>query len=547
MTATTLEGMLAPMRILAIDDLVESRSAMKKMLRILGANHVDIAMDGDEATAFINHNSYDLVISDYNLGRGRDGQQILEEARFTHKLKATATFVMLTGENAMDMVMGAIEYEPDDYITKPFTIDVMRKRLNRILKVKQELHIINQAVDTDSKDAVLKLCDEQLVQKPRLALRIKRIKGRTLISMNRYQDALDLFQEVADERPVNWAMLGIATCQFHLNQLDESETTLHKTIHEHPKYVQCFDLLSKIHLKRKQTKKAQFDLMQAAQISPKQVLRQMELGRLAYANQDHEVAEKAFRQSVKLARYSCYRSVKNYLFYAKSLQHKLSESNGRDSRKASTEIFKTLDEARALYRESDDSHFETYVIESTTYNLMGRDADAAAAANKAAGLLEHMPTPTSGQQISMAQAYLATKQHAKAQDLLGVVDARRDLSLHDRRELERTKEGISEHVVRQYTTEINDKAIEYFERGQLSQAIDLLNQATSYKEAGIAVLLNAMQAKVTYMDQKGATKTLLNDVKDLVKRIGDIPPSDERYSRWQKLNKSYQRLKRTAR
>ncbi|MFT7110752.1 MAG: CheY-like chemotaxis protein, partial [Psychrobacter glaciei] len=76
----SLENMLAGKRILAVDDLVESRSAMKKMLVILGASNVDVAMDGDEATHYILNNDYDLIISDYNLGRGRDGQQILEEA-----------------------------------------------------------------------------------------------------------------------------------------------------------------------------------------------------------------------------------------------------------------------------------------------------------------------------------------------------------------------------------------------------------------------------------------------------------------------------------
>ncbi|WP_396588062.1 response regulator [Bermanella sp. R86510] len=545
--STLLETMLAPMRILAIDDLVESRSAMKKMLVILGANKVDIAMDGDEATEYINHNKYDLVISDYNLGRGRDGQQILEEARFTHRLNATSTFVMLTGENAMDMVMGAIEYEPDDYITKPFTIDVMRKRLNRILAVKRELHPINHAVDTESKDTVVKMCDEYLPQKPRLALKIKRIKGRTLISMNRFEDALELFQEVAQERPVNWALLGIATCQFHLNRLEDAEATLLNAVKEHPKYVQCFDLLSKIHIKRKHPKKAQLDLMQAAQISPKQVLRQMELGRIAYANQDHEVAEKAFRQSVRLARYSCYRSVKNYLFYAKSLQHKINTTNNRDSRQASGDVFKALDEVRSIYKENMESQFEATVIESTTYSRMGRQAEAKAAADKAANMLAGVNNPSGAQQLAMAQAFLATQQHAKAQDLLAVIGARKDLSLHDQRELENTKDQISEHVVRQYTTEINDKAIEHFERGQLSHAIELFNQATGYKEAGIAVLLNAMQAKITYMDQTGATKDMIKEVGELFDRVGNIPVTDERYTRWQQLGKNYQRLKRSLR
>ena len=93
-----IQEMLAGKRVLAVDDLVESRSAMKKMLVILGAGDVDVAKDGDEATNYILNNDYDIVISDYNLGKGRDGQQILEEARFTHRLKAAATFVMLTGQ-----------------------------------------------------------------------------------------------------------------------------------------------------------------------------------------------------------------------------------------------------------------------------------------------------------------------------------------------------------------------------------------------------------------------------------------------------------------
>ena len=120
-----LDAMLAGKRILAVDDLVESRSAMKKMLVILGASKVDVAMDGDEATEYILNNDYDLVISDYNLGRGRDGQQILEEARFIRRFKATTTLVMLTGDTALDMVMGAIPYEPDHYVTKPFTIIII--------------------------------------------------------------------------------------------------------------------------------------------------------------------------------------------------------------------------------------------------------------------------------------------------------------------------------------------------------------------------------------------------------------------------------------
>ena len=541
----TLENMLAGKRILAVDDLVESRSAMKKMLVILGADNVDVAMDGDEATEYIVNNDYDLVISDYNLGRGRDGQQILEEARFTRRLKATSTFVMLTGENAMDMVMGAIEYEPDDYVTKPFTIDVMRQRLTRILTIKEILKPINESIDLQAKRQTIQLCDEYIKKQPRLALKVMRMKGRTLISMKAFEDALNLYDIILHEREINWALLGKATCLFHLEKYDAAKRILAHTITEHPKYVQCYDLLSKIHIKEKDLIAAQDALVSATHVSPKQVLRQMELGRIAYANQDFEVAESAFKQSVKLARHSCYRTVKNYLLFAKSLQSKITPKNSRDSRNSSTEAFKALDEAKTLYKENPDYLFDATIIESMTFTNLGKEADAKAIADKAESMLTSMKTPTTAQQLAMANAYIDTKQHAKAQDLLAVINSRKDLSRSEQRDLERTRNEISEQVVRAYTTEINDKAIEFFERGQLSQAIELFDKATAYKEAGLAVLLNAIQAKITYMDQRQPTREMVSEVGEHLARVGRMPENDERYSRWTMLQKSYERMKRS--
>ncbi len=539
-----LSTMLANKRVLAVDDLVESRSAMKKMLTILGADKVDIAMDGDEATDYILNNDYDLIISDYNLGRGRDGQQILEEARFTHQIKATCTFVMLTGENAMDMVMGAIEYEPDDYITKPFTIDVMRQRLTRILAIKQMLKPINDAMDKQDRPTILALCDQLILAQPRLKRRVERIKGRTLIKLKKFEDALALYEEILQEREINWALLGKATCLFKLEQYPAAEKVLVRTIREHPKYVQCYDLLSKIHLKNKDLKSAQNSLISATNVSPKQVLRQMELGRLAYANKDFTVAEAAFKMSVKLARHSCYRSVKNYLFFAKSVQHKITPANNRDSRAGSTEAFKAVEEAKNLYKENTDYVFEATIIESTTYTNLGKEADAKAIAGKAEELLTHVNDPSGAMQLSMVNVFLETSQHAKAQDMLAELGKRKDLSRAETRELTRTRNEISEQVVREYTTEINDKAIAFFERGQLQQAIDLFDTATAYKEAGYTVMVNAIQAKVTFMDQREPTRAMLKEVDDLFVRMGDLPSHDERYDRWMQLKKTQIRLKR---
>jgi CheY-like chemotaxis protein len=539
-----LDAMLSGKRILAVDDLVESRSAMKKMLVILGASNVDVAMDGDEATQFILHNDYDLVISDYNLGRGRDGQQILEEARFIRRLKATTTFVMLTGENAMDMVMGAIEYEPDDYVTKPFTIDIMRQRLTRILTIKEQLRPINEAIDRQAKGEVLQLCDEYIKNKPRLKNRVERIKGRTLMSLKRNEDALTLYNSILEDHEITWALLGKATCLFYKNAFKESKALLEYTIKQHPKYVQCYDLLAKIHIKNKDLNSAQTALLCATHVSPKQVLRQMELGRIALDNNDLPVAESAFRQSVKLARHSCYRSVKNYISFAKALQHKISPSSSRETRSSTSEAFKAIEEVKAIYSDTPEYVLEATLVESTTYTNLGKEAEAKACSDKAEKLLARINNPSNELLLSAANVFITTKQHAKAQDILNGLSKSKDLSPQEERELERTKGEINEQVVRQYTTDINDKAIGYFERGQLAQAIELLDQATAYKEAGLAVLLNAIQVKITYMDQTAVTRKMLDEVTELLRRVGDIPHNDDRFQRWLLLKKSQQRLVR---
>jgi tetratricopeptide (TPR) repeat protein len=372
-----------------------------------------------------------------------------------------------------------------------------------------------------------------------------RIKGRTLINMKAFEDALNLYDAILHEREINWALLGKATCLFHLEKYDAAKRVVNHTITEHPKYVQCYDLLSKIHIKEKDLVSAQDALVRATNVSPKQVLRQMELGRIAYANQDFDVAEGAFKQSVKLARHSCYRTVKNYLLFAKSLQSKITPKNSRESRNSSGEALKALDEAKTLYKENPDYLFDATIIESMTYTNQGREADAKAVADKAESMLSSISKPTSAQQLAMASAYIDTKQHAKAQDLLGVISSRKDLSRSEQRDLDRTRNEISEQVVRAYTTEINDKAIEFFERGQLSQAIELFDKATAYKEAGLAVLLNAIQAKITYMDQRQPTREMVTEVGEHLARVGKMPENDERFSRWTMLQKSYERMKRS--
>jgi CheY-like chemotaxis protein len=188
-----LEKALAGKRILIVDDLVEARSSLKKMATILGGDNIDVATDGIEAMHLIHENAYDIVLSDYNLGRTKDGQQVLEEARFTDRLRATSLFIVVTGENAIDMVMGALEYDPDGYITKPYTLNMLKERLIRIITVKEELRLVNEAIDLQKYDLAIKRCLEVLKNSLRLRLPASRILGQLLLRKKQFEPALKIY------------------------------------------------------------------------------------------------------------------------------------------------------------------------------------------------------------------------------------------------------------------------------------------------------------------------------------------------------------------
>lgn len=540
-----LEQALAEKRILIVDDLVEARSSLKKMMSMMGANHIDTATDGNEAMRFIMERDYDIVLSDYNLGKGKDGQQILEEARYSHRLKATSLFILVTGENAIDMVMGALEYEPDAYITKPYTLNILRERMVRILQIKLALEPINEAIDEQQLEQAIALAQQTLVSQPKLRLPLTRILGKLFLRLQRYPEALAAYEALLEQRSVSWARLGQAICMHYLGDSRTAIALLRQTLTLHPLYVQCYDWLAIILQAQGDDKQAQQQLEKAVSISPKAVLRQMDLGRLALKNDDYPVAEAAFEQAVRLGRHSCYKHADNYLNFAKVVQQGLHNDGSKHSRVRSERIFKLVEELRQEYAGKDDIQYATHLLECKTYVRLDNDDKAREAAQRAEQQLTKLKQRTHAQQLQMLDAYLDTQQHVKAKQLIKQLH-KDNLSEHDAAQLSAQENRLNQIAIREYTTELNAKGVSYYEQREYEKAIAAFDEAIDYEEAGISVLLNAVQAKLSYMETQNVDVRQLKDCHQLFKRIGTVGSNDERYTRYQRLRDTYARLKRAA-
>ncbi len=180
-------------KVLIVDDYVDIRSMIRDMLFTLGATEITMARNGDEALSHISIIDFDLILCDYNLGYSKDGQKILEEIRFRNLIKSSCVFMMITAENQSHMVMGAMEYYLDCYLSKPFTRPTLQTRLHKLTVEKSITSEILGAFDREIFEYALKLCDDAIRHNPRHHMLLLKLKTDILLKLNKHDDAEILF------------------------------------------------------------------------------------------------------------------------------------------------------------------------------------------------------------------------------------------------------------------------------------------------------------------------------------------------------------------
>jgi two-component system chemotaxis response regulator CheY len=118
-------------RILVVEDLHEMRDILRRLLGVLGFANVSTVTNGLEAWEQLQVHNFDLVLCDWNMPK-MSGRELLEKVRATPALHHLP-FILITGENASDLVMNAISGGVTDFIVKPFTGALLEHRVKLAL------------------------------------------------------------------------------------------------------------------------------------------------------------------------------------------------------------------------------------------------------------------------------------------------------------------------------------------------------------------------------------------------------------------------------
>ena len=125
-------------KILVVEDDDNIRNMVCKFFKKAGYS-VEACADGHSALERFYDNNYQLVILDIMLP-GVNGQELLKELRIIHDTPV----LMMTALSDDDNQLRAFENEADDYVTKPFSMPILIKRAEALLRrsgaLKKEIH-----------------------------------------------------------------------------------------------------------------------------------------------------------------------------------------------------------------------------------------------------------------------------------------------------------------------------------------------------------------------------------------------------------------------
>ncbi len=530
-------------RCLVVDDITEVRASYKRMLRSFGVKELDTAATGDQTIDLCELRDYGMIICDYNLDDSRDGQQILEELRHMNILKYTTLFIIITAETSREMVLGAIENQPDDYITKPISEKLMRTRLDRALLKHEDLYGIKQAMDNKNYLEALKLCDEKIQKKNRYLWEILRYKAQVFCMMGKPEEAQKIYQSVLKQKDFTWAKIGLAKAMIKTENLENIEPLLESILEKDHRYIEAHDLLSEYYEKTGQFEKAQKATEKATELSPKSITRHRRLAELAEVNNDDMVCLKAYEESIRWNYNSCHARPEDYLALARKT---VDVSKTASLREVSDRTKKALGLLERMQRRFPQrkNQVKSKFIEAQLYACQGKENFSTAILESVEGDYDILHPKDVDSRLDFSRAHIMSGDKQKGYKELHLLSK----EFKDSSKILKTIDKISEEPIsiagKECAANLSRLGIAAYQEKNYEKAMTIFSDALKMFPNHVGVNLNLVQVVLAKNEIDGKTIDYYHMCQKCFKKIGVLTEEHKQFSRYEFLleqfTKAYQ-------
>ncbi|WP_347329585.1 tetratricopeptide repeat protein [Marinimicrobium locisalis] len=524
------------LRALIVDDFDSFRMTVSKMLMDLGVTSIDTAAHGAEALKLCKTNRYDLIVCDHNLGKGKTGQQVLEDLRYHRILDPLAVFILISAESSRSIVMAAYDYQPDEYLTKPITTRSLQRRLDRLMARRDKLGPIQRAIDTGQTDAAIELCRQEVEAEGRFAPQAQKLLGQLYFDQGDLEAAEHLYREALEQRPLDWAMLGMAEVKRAQGEDLSAQQWLEETLQEHPMCMRAYDLQAELCRKQGARDRLQKVLNDAVEVSPLAIQRQQQLADVALENNDVQTAALAYRKAVRLGENSVYDLPEVHLNLARTTASLFQEDKTL-AKQLSRDALRVLAEYEQRFGKTPEMHAEVRMMEAQIAAGQGDKRKAEQLLSDAQDVLtEEALVLGLEASLELVKSYRALGRYDEAAELLKEL-----VSVYGQQEAELEKiDRLLEEPVsqknRQLVAEINQRGIGHYENAQYREAIECFDQALRKFPRHIGVRLNLAQALLDKMADEQTNETEVEKLNDTLLFVSEtITPNHEQFRRFRQL------------
>lgn len=497
-----MKPILAGKSILIVEDYPAMRKAIRNMLYTLDADRITEADNGENALLAMSRTNFEVVLCDYDLGEGKNGQQVLEEARSRKLIDYSCVFIIIAGEQSASMVLGAMDSKPDEYLAKPFNAQQLFVRLERNLTRKSLLQTIDKEVERGNLSQAIQQCEKLLAgNHKKIRTHLLKMRAELATLVGDFDTGRRIYTDILQERDLPWARLGLGIVDFQIGDLSGAASHFEDLLRAHPLFLEGYDWLSKVYEAEDKLQEVQEVVNQAVDLSPQSILRQKKLAETADKIGNVEVAEKAYKAAVSLGKYSIYKSCSDFTNLAKLYT----------KTHAAGDALNTLAHMRKEFHNDPEAELRATTLEAELYQNSGDTEKAGLCLEKALLLHQQLGSATPKDlQLDIARGCFLQDQAGRAETILdGLIKTHIDDEqfLDDVRRMQ-SSVGMANHSedliqkTKRALVATNNKGVALYKQGKFKEAMTLFEKAIASMPDNKTIIINML--KITLHDLKAS-------------------------------------------
>lgn len=516
---------LSSITALVIEAHPNMRTQLRNMLAEVGVQKIQFAVTAGNAVRKLREMTFDLILCEYHLGEGQDGQHLLEDLRHNHIIPLKTLFIMVTGERQYEKVVSAAELAPNDYVLKPFAADTLYSRISRAVVKRTAFLPIYDLIEKDDTPAALRACEDAESKYPQYQVDFMRLRAELHVAAGEADEAEAIYQTVLEMRAVPWARLGLAKALYMKQHYAQAEELLTGLVEENENFLDAYDWLARTREAAGQLEQARDVLLRARSVSPHRLGRLRRLGGIALDMGDARTAESVLSEVVRKGKYSDFRDPEDHVFLMQA-------QIGTGNIEAAANTLRDLDKTMGS---TENGRLCTALSSAMLHKQVGDEDKARGALEVALRESRRLGRITPAIKHELARACFDNGMEDAGKevvlDILRTAENPRAAEKTQQMLTERGHGDLAQHLQKQVHEEVRSLVATGAEKaraGDFDGAVEEMLSAVNKMPNNTHVLFNAALALLRHIEHRGWNEKFSIQARTLIERVRRLDPSNAR-------------------